>query len=130
LCLLTRAQVPVTVRKAKSLVVIAAERPDTPFPKPSATVGYAAQAWPGIKEGELLRAVEPLEGEAVLHLRRVKLLAVGTLQRHGGSSAVALLCCSCCAAQQACGQHAAFCTNRAPQLEQSLVWARCRSCPL
>ena len=62
-------QVPDTLRRAKAAVVIVSERPATPFPQPSHTVGHAVTVWAGIRQGELVQAVAPVEGEAVLQLR-------------------------------------------------------------
>jgi hypothetical protein len=84
-------QVPVTVRKSQAVVQIAAARPANPFPKPSHTVGHGATVWPGIRQAELLQAVAPVSGEAVLQLRWA--IDAWTCR----------LPCSCCHAVLSCG---------------------------
>ncbi|KAL4422581.1 hypothetical protein ABPG75_008778 [Micractinium tetrahymenae] len=64
-------QVPATLRQSRSALEIAERRPEgeQQYPVPAHTVGHAAVVWPGIKEGELRRAAQPVEQSAVLVLR-------------------------------------------------------------
>lgn len=62
-------QVPASIRFSRAQVLIAEARPDPPFPPPHHLVGHGVTIWPGIRQGELMRAVEPVETVAVLELR-------------------------------------------------------------
>eukprot|EP00887_Chlorella_sp_A99_P000964 scaffold5.g964.t1 len=61
-------QVPAALRDSRAVIRVAATRPSDPFPTAAHTLGHAATAWPGIKQGDLLRVVRPVEQEAVLVL--------------------------------------------------------------
>lgn len=74
--------VPPALRDSQAAVVIAPARPADPFPPPAKLAGQAAMVWPGIKQGELLRAVEPLAEAAVLNLRQGPPLHAGQLGCH------------------------------------------------
>ncbi|KAL4426068.1 hypothetical protein ABPG77_007864 [Micractinium sp. CCAP 211/92] len=62
-------QVPQLVRRSRAAVHILQEKPAVPFPNPAHTVGDSVAVWQGIKQGELLRAVEPIKEAAVLAFR-------------------------------------------------------------
>lgn len=62
-------QVPQLVRRSRAAVHILQEKPAVPFPNPAHTVGDSVAVWQGIKQGELLRALEPIEEAAVLAFR-------------------------------------------------------------
>ena len=60
---------PAALRASQAAVNIVPLRPAEPFPPPAATTGAAVTVWAGIRQGELLRAVQPLQDTAVLTLR-------------------------------------------------------------
>ena len=62
-------QVPPALRFSRAVVQIAPSRPPAPFPKPALTVEHGVTVWPGIKQGDLLQAVQPADLAAVLVLR-------------------------------------------------------------
>ena len=62
-------QVPAAARASQAALVIAPSRPADPFPPAAHTAGQEAAVWPGIKQGDLLRVVQPIEDAAVLTLR-------------------------------------------------------------
>lgn len=62
-------QVPAALRASRAVVVIAAGRPADPFPPAAKLAGHAATVWSGIRQGDLVRAVQPVAAAAVLELR-------------------------------------------------------------
>ncbi|KAL4452531.1 hypothetical protein ABPG75_008193 [Micractinium tetrahymenae] len=62
-------QVPLLVRHSRAAVRILQQKPAVPFPDPAHTVGDGVAVWQGIQQGELLRALEPIQEAAVLDFR-------------------------------------------------------------